>query len=58
MAESVSLNSFPENEIEAVAYLYTQQQDLSGKTPADVYATYLDAYHEIKKEYLRRKKSG
>lgn len=42
---------FPETKFEALAMLYVQSQDLSGKTPVEVLNLYQTAYTEIKKEY-------
>lgn len=58
MAESVQLRSFPESESEALAYLYVQQQNLSGKSPAEIYTLYKEAYYEIRKDHLKKQKSG
>ena len=35
---------FPNSEIEALALLYVQNQDLSGLTPEEIYDKYRDAY--------------
>ena len=37
-------NTFPSAPVEAIAYLYVQTQDLTGKTPVQIYEMYLDAY--------------
>lgn len=41
------IKTFPANETEATAYLYVQNQDLSGKTATQIYQMYKDAYSEI-----------
>lgn len=48
MANDVSLNSFPANQYEALAMLFMQNQDLSGKAPEEIAALYDDAYQKIK----------
>lgn len=40
---------FPKNEYEAIAYLYVQNQDLSDKTPAEIYDMYRAALSELEK---------
>lgn len=42
---------FPKNEQEAIAYLYVQNQDLSGKTPTEIYDMYHAALNELKKNH-------
>lgn len=37
MNDSVTLSTFPSGKIEAIAMLYVQQQDLSGKTPEEIF---------------------
>jgi len=38
---------FPTGYIEELALLYTQQQDISRATPAEIYEIYADAYSQI-----------
>lgn len=57
MADSVNFSSFPEDAIEAIAYLYVQQQDLSGKSPAEIYTLYQEAYYEIRKDHSKKQKA-
>lgn len=40
---------FPNSEIEALALLYVQNQDLSGLTPEEIYDKYRDAYERMYK---------
>ena len=47
MNNDVNLNSFPSNRTQALAFLYTQNQDLKGKTPSEITKIYLSAYEEI-----------
>ena len=46
--EDIELNTFPSSNIEALALLYVQNQDLKGKTPAEIHTMYQDALYEIK----------
>ena len=39
--------SFPGNSTEALAYLYVKNQDLSGKSPKELYAMFQNAYNAI-----------
>lgn len=48
MSDTVNLRTFPKSEIEALALLYVQNQDLSGLTPEQIYEKYNDAYTRIK----------
>ena len=38
---------FAESANQALAMLYMQSQDLSGKTPSEIYQMYREAYDEI-----------
>lgn len=58
MADSVSLKAFPSNENEAIAFLYVQRQDLTGKTPEEIYTMYLEALYSITKDNNEKKASG
>ena len=51
MSDSVSLNTFPRNRFDALAILYVQSQDLSGKTPEDLAVMYAEAYVKIKEKF-------
>lgn len=46
--DSVHLSTFPCSSYQALAFLYTQNQDLKGKTPTEITNIYLDAYEEAK----------
>lgn len=46
MAE-MKVSVFPSSEIEALAYLYVQNQDLKGKTPTEIFNLYHNATLEI-----------
>lgn len=58
MSNDVKLNSFPDNELEALAFLYVQSQDLTGKTPAEISTMYYEAYYAIQKDYRIKRASG
>ena len=47
MSNDIELSSFPSNRVQALAMLYTQNQDLKGKTPKEVAEIYISAYDEI-----------
>ena len=49
--DKVKLNSFPSNSWEAIAYLYVKNQDLSGKTPEEIYDLYHDALLAARKRH-------
>lgn len=48
MSNDINLSSFPSDRIQGLAMLYTQNQDLKGKTPSEIAKIYVSAYHEIK----------
>lgn len=52
-----TLRTFPENEVEALAMLYIQNQDLSTVTPEELLDMYQDTYQKIK-AYRREKRSA
>ena len=58
MSEPVKLNTFPNSAIEALALLYVQSQDLSGKTPADVLTMYYEAKYQMQIDQAQKMKSG
>lgn len=43
MSNDVNLNSFPSNRTQALAFLYTQNQDLKEKTPSEIAKIYVSA---------------
>ena len=49
MNNNVDLSSFPSNRNQALAFLYTQNQDLKGKTPTEIAKIYVSAYWEIRR---------
>lgn len=58
MNGNTAFNIFPSSEEETVAMLYVQQQDLSGKSPSEIYTMYQEAYFEIRKDKREKQKSG
>ncbi len=56
MADTV-FKTFPDNEIEALALLWVQNQDLSNATPEDLLDKYQDAYDKIK-EHKKQKRQA
>lgn len=50
----IKLDTFPGTKAEALAMLYVQNQDLTGKTPAQIAALYDAAYKEIR-QYIKDK---
>ncbi len=48
MSDSVNLSTFPRNEDEALALLYTQNQDLKGKSVQEIAEIYYNAYFEFR----------
>ena len=48
MSDYISLSTFPNDKFAALAYLYVQNQDLSGSSPADILDAYDLAYEQIK----------
>lgn len=54
----VSLNTFPSNSIDALALLYVQNQDLSGKTPERICEIYWEAYFRIRKHFADARDSA
>lgn len=44
----LQVNTFPSNEIEALAMLYVQSQELSGLSPEEILDMYQTAYDRIR----------
>ncbi len=47
MNNDIHLNSFPDSDIQALAMLYTQNQDLKGKSAKEIAEIYFNAYYEL-----------
>lgn len=45
---SDKLRTFPSNSVEALAFLYIQNRDLSDYTPEQIYDEYMEAVKKIK----------
>ena len=58
MSGSPAFNIFPSSAEEAVAMLYVQSQDLSEKSPSEIYTMYQLAYYEIRKDKREKQNSG
>ena len=43
---------------EALALLYVQSQNLTGKTPLEIYYLYYEAYEEIKEHRMKMDEKG
>ena len=52
------LRAFPETAQQALAMLYVQSQDLTGKTPADLQTMYYEALYQIRHDHAEKTKSG
>lgn len=53
-----TLKTFPASYAEALAMLYLQNQDLSGKTPSEIHTMYREAVQEIREDYHSKATSG
>lgn len=51
-------STFPSNRTEALALLYLQSQDLSGKTPEEIQTMYFEAYYKLRADYQVKRKSS
>ncbi len=49
MTDTIKLQTFPATRFEALAILYLQNQDLSGKTPEEIMEMYLETEQALKK---------
>lgn len=47
--DKIELSTFPSNKNEALTILYLQNQDLSGKTPEEIYELYKSTLSQFKK---------
>lgn len=55
MNDSVTLSTFPSGKFEAIAMLYIQQQDLSGKTPEEIFDLFETTVEQLR-AYQREKR--
>ena len=51
VSNDVRLSTFPSSVEEEIAMLYVKGQDLTGKSPVEIYNMYWDAYFEILKDH-------
>ncbi len=58
MSGGPMFNIFPSSAEEAVAMLYVQNQDLTGKSPSEIYTMFQEAYYEVRKDRREKQKSG
>lgn len=58
MSGGPMFNIFPSSAEEAVAMLYVQRQDLTGKKPSEIYTMFQEAYYEIRKDRREKQQSG
>ena len=58
MSNNINSSSFPKNPREAIAYLFVKSQDLTGKSPSEIYSIYCKAYDEITENYPSGKTSA
>ena len=54
---SDSFKCFPSTEMEAIAFLYVQNQDLTNKSAAEIHVMYREALKEIKSASAARRTS-
>lgn len=53
-----SVYAFPSSREEALAMLWLEKQDLSGKTPAELHTMYWETLKEIRADYAAKRNSG
>ena len=53
---STTLRKFPSDEMEALTFLYLQNQDLSSTSPTEIYNIYKNTYDEISKARKSKRK--
>ncbi len=58
MNESINLNTFPKNELEALAILYVKTQNIEGLSVDGIYSMYLDALYALKEEKALKIRDG
>ena len=50
-SETVNLHTFPNSDLQALAMLYTKNQDLKGKSVKEIAEIYYNAYYELTYEH-------
>ena len=53
-----SVYAFPTNREEALAMLWLEKQDLSGKSPTEIHDMYWKAVKEIRADYQAKRNAG
>ena len=56
--KNLKLSTFPANSIDALTMLYLENQDLSKKSPSQIFDLYEKTYEEIYQQSKRRKPKG
>lgn len=51
MSDTVRLHTFPDSDLQALAMLYTEKQDLKGKSVKEIAEIYYNAYYELTYEH-------
>ena len=54
LPDTVKLSTFPSSVEEEIAILYIKGQDLTGKSPVEIYNMYWKAYYEILRDYREK----
>ena len=54
VSDNVRLSTFPSSVEEEIAMLYVKGQNLTGKSPVEIYNMYWDAYFEILKDHREK----
>lgn len=57
MSDNIHFSSLPVNELQALAILYVQNQDLTGKSPTDIYNLYRTTYDEMCNEKEKQRQA-
>lgn len=58
MPDEVKFFTFPQSRIEALAMLYLQSQDLTGKSPSEIQSMYFEALYELERDFRDKRSSG
>lgn len=58
MNESINLSTFPKNSSQALAMVYLNSLNLTGKSPEDIVRIYNDAYERIEAEQEKIKEKA
>ena len=58
MPDEVKFFTFPQSRIEALAMLYLQSQDLTGKSPSEIQSMYFEALYELERDFRDKRSSS